>query len=69
MLTAAAVLTTIVIGAALLVPWVRLPAWCQATIASTRNTCGLRFPLFQVAILIRGAAGTRRYMEKDGAEA
>jgi len=32
MLAGAAVLTTIVIAAALLVPWVRLPAWCQAVI-------------------------------------
>jgi diguanylate cyclase (GGDEF)-like protein len=48
MLAAAAVLTGIVIGAGLLVPWARLPAWCQATI-----------PLifFAVVALLRQAGG------------
>jgi diguanylate cyclase (GGDEF)-like protein len=48
MLAAAAVLTTIVIAAALLVPWVRLPAWCQATIPLS---------FFAVVALLRQAGG------------
>lgn len=47
-LAEAAVLTTIVIAAALLVPWVRLPAWCQATIPLT---------FFAVVALLRQAGG------------
>ena len=48
LLAEAAVLTTIVIAAALLVPWVRLPAWCQATIPLT---------FFAVVALLRQAGG------------
>lgn len=32
MLTVAAGLSTIVVAAALLIPWIQLPAWCQATV-------------------------------------
>ncbi len=48
MLTAAAVLTTIVITAALLIPWVQLPAWSQAAIPLS---------FFPVVALLRQAAG------------
>jgi hypothetical protein len=48
LLAAAAVLTSIVIAAALLVPWVRLPAWCQATIPLS---------FFAVIALLRQAGG------------
>ncbi|MEP7035254.1 MAG: sensor domain-containing diguanylate cyclase, partial [Actinomycetota bacterium] len=43
-----AVLTTIVIAGALLIPWVRLPAWCQAAIP---------LGFFPVVGLLRQAAG------------
>jgi len=48
MLRAAALLTTIVIAAALLVPWVRLPAWCQATVPLS---------FFAVVALLRQSGG------------
>lgn len=48
MLAAAAVLTTVVIAGALLIPWVRLPAWCQAAIP---------LGFFPVVALLRQAAG------------
>jgi diguanylate cyclase (GGDEF)-like protein len=48
MLAAAAVLTTTVIAAALLVPWARLPAWCQGTIPLS---------FFAVVALLRAAGG------------
>ena len=46
---AAAVLTTIMIAAALLVPWVRLPPWCQATVPLS---------FFAVVALLRQDGGT-----------
>jgi diguanylate cyclase (GGDEF)-like protein len=48
LLAAAGVLTSIVIAAALLVPWVRLPAWCQASIPLS---------FFAVIALLRQAGG------------
>lgn len=48
MLAAAAVLTAGVISAALLVPWVRVPPWCQATIPLS---------FFAVVALLRHAGG------------
>ena len=48
MLAAAAVLTTILLAAALLVPWIRLPAWCQAT---------MPLSFFAVIALLRQAGG------------
>jgi len=48
LLTAAAVLMAIVIAAALLVPWRRLPAWCQASIPLS---------FFIVVALLREAGG------------
>jgi len=48
MIAAAAVLTAVVISAALLVPWVRVPAWCQATIPLS---------FFAVIALLRHAGG------------
>jgi len=48
MLTAAAALTAVVIAAALLVPWARLPAWCQAAVPLT---------FFAVVALLRQAGG------------
>jgi diguanylate cyclase (GGDEF)-like protein len=48
MLAAAAVLTTILIAAALLIPWARLPSWCQATIPLS---------FFAVIALLRQAGG------------
>jgi diguanylate cyclase (GGDEF)-like protein len=47
-LTAAAALTAVVIAAALLVPWVRLPPWCQAAVPLT---------FFAVVALLRPAGG------------
>jgi len=48
MLTAAAVLTTFVVAGALLIPWVRLPAWCQGAIP---------LGFFPVVALLRQAGG------------
>lgn len=48
LLTAAAVLVTVIIAAALLVPWVRIPAWCQAIIPLS---------FFVVVALLRQAGG------------
>ena len=48
MLTAAAALTAVVIAAALLVPWARLPPWCQAAVPLT---------FFAVVALLRQAGG------------
>lgn len=47
-LAAAAVLMTVVSSAALLVPWVRLPAWCQAAVPLT---------FFAVVVLLRQGGG------------
>src|SRR5450830_739550 len=48
MIAAAAVLTAVVIAAALLVPWARLPPWCQAAVPLT---------FFAVVALLRQAGG------------
>ena len=48
MVTAAAVLTTIVVATALLIPWRRLPAWCQSAIP---------LGFFPVVGLLRQGAG------------
>ncbi len=48
MLAVAAGLTTIVVAAALLIPWIRLPPWCQATVP---------LGFFAVVALLRQSGG------------